>query len=562
YTPNREYLGPDRFVFVARDDESESEPAQVALDVVPLGEPPTITTSRSCTAYYEQEQGVAIDGEMLVSDPDDWQLDRATVRIAESFQDGDELLFTDRHGIISSYDGDAGVLTLTGTASVEEYLSALRSVEYRNTTSTNPTKTKYIQFTVNDAGLDSAPALKRVCVVADNDPPTGDNGEGPLLYTENDRPARVDGDFVVGDPDSAYLSRATIAFAPHVAGTFIPAEDELAFTNQNGITGSYDDVNGVLQLTGIATVAHYEAAIRSVTYENTSEDPSEETRRLQFQVTDSDGASSAIVGRHAYVTAVNDAPRIVPSDGWTFYTGKPTIVDPDLRAVDVDDELRAAVVRIADGFVYGDVLEYTDEFGIGGHYDREAGVLTLEGTAPAAVYEAALRSVAYYHPEGTPTGSRTLEIVAYDGELESAAAWKVVEINDPPVLEATPKPLVYTHGDGWVAVDDAIAVGDPDSTYLVAATVAIEHGFSQAEDELAFEEQNGIRGEYDDGIGVLMLRGEASVADYEAALRSVMYENWSDPWTSRVVAFQADDGAGYNNLSEPVRREVEITPRW
>jgi len=563
YTPGSDYLGPDRFVFVARDDESESEPAQVALNVVPRGEPPTVTTSRGCTAYTEQERAVAIDGEMLVSDPDDWQLDRATVRIVESFQDGDELRFTDQNGIISSYDGDAGVLTLTGTASVEAYLSALRSVEYRNEVSANPTKTKYIQFTVNDAGLDSAPAIKRLCIYADNDPPTVDNGEGPVLYTENDGRVAVDGGFVVADPDSAYLSRATVAFAPHVAGTFIPAEDELAFTDQRGITGRYDDTNGVLELTGIASVADYQAAIRSVTYENTSEDPSEVTRRLQFQVTDSDGASSATVGRHAYITAVNDAPRVVASEGWTIWTGKPTRVDPDLWAVDVDDDLHAAVVRISDGFVHGDVLEYTDEFGIGGDYDREGGVLTLKGTAPAAVYEAALRSVAYHHADGTPTGSRTLEFVTYDGELESAAAAKVVEINDPPVLEANPKPLVYTQGDGWVALDDAITVSDPDSTYLVGATVAIERGFSDWEDELAlFEEQKRISWEYDDSIGVLTLTGEATVAEYETALRSVMYENWSEPWAARVVTFQADDGAAYNNLSEPVHREIEITPRW
>jgi Bacterial Ig domain len=577
YTPARDYLGPDQFVFTARDDDKESEPALISLQVVPLGEPPTVTTSPGCTAYTEQARGVAIDREMIVSDPDDRQLDSARVRIAENFQDGDDLVFTDRSGIISSYDAGAGVLTLTGTASVEEYLTALRSVEYRNEASANPTKTKYIEFTVNDAGLDSARAFKQICITSDNEPPVGETGEGGLVYVENDGRVPVDGGFVVGDPDSAYLSRATIEFVPHVSQpvdangdpvgppivthTFAPAEDELAFTDQNGIVGSYDDVAGVLRLRGIATVAHYEAAIRSVTYENTSEDPSEATRRLQFQVTDAERASSVTVRRDAFITAVNDAPQVGASKGWTYYVGKATAVDAELTAVDVDDDLQAAVVRIADGFVYGDVLEYADQLGISGDYDPDGGVLTLKGTAPAADYETALRSVAYSHPDATPTGSRTVEFVTYDGELESAAATKVVEINDPPVLRATEEPLVYTPGEGWVPVDDAIAVDDPESTHLVAATVAIARGFSEAEDELLFKDQNGIVGAYDDVTGVLTLSGEAPVADYEAALRSVMYEHWSKEPSERIVTFQVDDGAAYNNLSEPVTRGIAIVPR-
>ena len=577
YTPDPDYLGPDQFIFTARDDDKDSEPALISLHVVRQGEPPTVTTSPGCVAYTEQGRGVAVDREMVVSDPDDKQLDSATVRIAEKYlQAGDDLLFKDQSGITSSYDADAGILTLTGTASVEAYLSALRSVEYRNEASGNLTKTKYIQFTVNDAGWDSAPAFKQVCITADNDPPIGENSEAGLLYIENDGPVPVDGGFVVGDPDSTHLSRATIEFVPHVSQpvdangnpvgppivthTFTPAEDELAFRDQNGIIGSYDDASGVLKLSGTASLADYEAAIRSVTYENTSEDPSEATRRLQFQVTDSAGVGSATVRRDAFITAINDAPEVAASKGWTYYTGKPTAVDAGLAAIDVDDDLQAAEVRISDGFVLGDALEYTDQLGISGEYDQDNGVLTLKGTAPAADYQTALRSVAYDHTGGTPTGSRTVEFVTYDGELVSAASTKVVEINDPPALEATPKPLAYTQGVGWVAVDDAIAVRDPESTQLAAATVAIARGFSAAEDELAFKDQNGISGWYDDVTGVLTLKGDASVADYEAALRSVMYENWSDPWTERIVTFQVDDGAAYNNLSAPVSREIVIVP--
>ncbi|HEX8205594.1 MAG TPA: Ig-like domain-containing protein [Solirubrobacteraceae bacterium] len=574
YTPVADYLGPDQFTFTARDDEKDSEPAVVTLNVVPLGEPPSITASPGCTSYTEHGRPVPIDREMVVSDPDDKQLDRATVRIADGFQDGDDLLLKDQNGISSSYDAGTGVLSLVGSASVDAYLAALRSVSFRSDSS-RLTKTKYIQFVVNDAGLDSVPATKAICIAALNDPPIGENGEGGLVYVENDGPVPVDGSFVVGDPDSSSLSGATIEFVPHVSQpvdvngdpvgppivthTFAPAEDRLAFRDQSGITGAYDDVAGVLRLSGLASLAAYEAAIRSVTYENTSEDPSDATRRLQFQVTDSKGASSVPVRRDAFITAVNDEPRVIVTKGWTWYTGKPTLIDPGLTALDVDDDLEAAVVRIADGFVWGDMLEYTDEFGIGGDYDREKGVLTLKGRAPASVYEAALRSIAYSYVDGATTGARAIEFVTYDGELESAPATKIVDPSTRPVVETSEKPLAYTVGSGFVPIDDAITVRDPDSELLVGGSVSIARGFVDFEDELLFKDQNGIFGEYDDGTGVLWLKGEATVADYEAALRSVLYENSSEKPSEdvRTVVFQVDDGS---ESSDAVSRDIEITP--
>jgi len=55
---------------------------------------------------------------------------------------------------------------------------------------------------------------------------------------------------------------------------FVSGEDILAFTDQNGITGSWNGSTGVLTLTGSATLANYQTALRSVTYLNSSDNPS------------------------------------------------------------------------------------------------------------------------------------------------------------------------------------------------------------------------------------------------------------------------------------------------
>src|SRR5690606_1791538 len=81
---------------------------------------------------------------------------------------------------------------------------------------------------------------------------------------------------------------------------------------QNGITGSYNAATGVLTLSGTATLAEYEAALRSVTFQNTSSGPIVAPRTISFQV--DDGASQNNLSNVATSTVtigpMNDAPVI------------------------------------------------------------------------------------------------------------------------------------------------------------------------------------------------------------------------------------------------------------
>ena len=591
YTPKDAYLGNDSFSFKVSDGDHESNAGVVSIDVVPPGLPPVVTTSSGCTDYTEQGPGVVVDGQLTVTDVDDPVLDSARVRVdygnagppdpEDPFdpRTGDNLLFTDQNGISGSYDERTGVLDLTGTASVAAYEAALRSVKYRNLANQNPAPTRDITFTVNDAGNDSAPATKQICITGgnagSNDRPTGENSEGGLSYIENDGPVPADGGFVVGDPDSPTLSGAYVKFVPYdvyeedVNGnlilvsstvTFDSAQDELSFTDQNGITGNYNDSTGVMTLTGTASLADYEAAIRSVAYENVSEDPTADTRRLEFRITDAEGASSVPVRRDLFVTPVNDAPVVTASEGSTDFTGSATVIDGSLSSIDVDDDdLEGAQVTIASGFQSGDELVFVDQNGISGVYNTGTGVLTLTGTASVADYEAALRTVAF--DTSAAAGDRSIEFATNDGELDSAPSAKHLEINDPPVLDTSDDALSYSENDGPVAVDDGITATDVDSSTLSGASVSISAGYVSGEDTLAFADTAEITGAWDSETGVLTLSGTASVADYQTALQSVSYENSSDdPSTAtRTVSVQADDGGAINNLSNTATRDIAVT---
>ena len=93
-----------------------------------------------------------------------------------------------------------------------------------------------------------------------------------------------------------------------ITAGFASGQDVLGFTNQNGITGSYNAATGVLTLTGTATLANYQTALRSVTYSNSSDNPSTATRTISFQVNDGAAATTPATSHRSCVTAVNDAP--------------------------------------------------------------------------------------------------------------------------------------------------------------------------------------------------------------------------------------------------------------
>src|SRR4029079_7231798 len=111
----------------------------------------------------------------------------------------------------------------------------------------------------------------------------------------------IDTGLTVTDSDSANLVGATVA----ITAGFDSTQDTLAFTNQLGITGNYNSGTGVLTLTGTTTVANYQTALRAVTYQNSSDNPTA-SRTITF--TADDGTSTGSATRGIAIAAVDDAP--------------------------------------------------------------------------------------------------------------------------------------------------------------------------------------------------------------------------------------------------------------
>ncbi|HKP89932.1 MAG TPA: tandem-95 repeat protein [Thermoleophilaceae bacterium] len=548
YHPAPNFTGTDSFTFKVADGHGGTDTAKVTVNVGGSNDAPVVTTSSGDTAYSENAAGVAVDNGLTVADSDDANLEGATVRITTGFQpSGDKLEVADQNGISGTYNSGTGVLTLTGTSSKANYQAALRSVKFSSTSDT-PSASKTVTFEVSDGDDDSNAASKGIAVAAANDAPAVNTTNSALAYAEGDGQKAVDGGVTVADADSANLSGAAVK----IAGGFQSGEDSLSFASTASITGTYNSGTGVLTLTGSATVADYQAALRSVKYENSSANPSTVTRTVSFQVTDSGSADSNIATRNINVTEGNTKPKVTTSAGSSTSTeGSGSPVDAALTVTDPDDtHLEGATVSVSTGFQPGDNLDFADQLGITKQsYDSGTGVLTLTGHATVSDYQAALRTVEFRTTNDSPLTSKTIAFKVNDGDVSSDAATKsvtVTPVNDAPVVDASSGSAAFTEGGSPAAVDPTFIVTDPDSVNLSGARIAITTGFSSADgDKLNFSNTGTIAGSYNSSTGVLTLSGADTVAAYQTAIRSITFSisNTADnPSTApRTMEFRVTD---------------------
>ncbi|WP_029032236.1 DUF4347 domain-containing protein, partial [Salinarimonas rosea] len=175
----------DSFGFAVGDaGEDGAAPLTGQTFTITIAARPVLAIGGGTPAHAEDGAATQIAPNLTVSDADSPNLTGATVSITD-FVTGDVLGFTNQNGIIGSYNGTTGVLTLSGTASVADYQTALRSIAY-STTNANPATgagngDRVISFTVTDGTLNSTAQSQTVGVSNTNDAPTLDATQSPSL---------------------------------------------------------------------------------------------------------------------------------------------------------------------------------------------------------------------------------------------------------------------------------------------------------------------------------------------------------------------------------------------
>lgn len=343
------------------------------------------------------------------------------------------------------------------------------------------------------SAFSSATDTASITVTAVNDAPLLTVSGGTTAFLEGNNvastPVAVDAGITVSDPDSALLYSASV----QITVNFQSAEDLLGFTDDPGtmgdISGSYDSGTGQLTLTssGGASAAQWQAALRSITYSNSSDHPTTANRTISFVVNDG-AAESIAVDRTVMVTQTNDAPMVSVPGGIT--------VTEDMASL-------LAGISFSDADAGAGTVTVTLSVPSGTLSASHSGGVTIGGTSSAMVLTGSISDINAFIAAGNvtfqtaanSTAGVTLTASISDGGLSGGAPQSasqtvpltVTAVNDSPtitapasinVAEDTAQPLTgisfsdVDAGSGAVTVTFSVPSGTLAATSAGGVTVA------------------------------------------------------------------------------------------
>ncbi|MGI9285279.1 MAG: DUF4347 domain-containing protein, partial [Pseudomonadales bacterium] len=297
---------------------------------------------------------------------------------------------------------------------------------------------------------------------------TFDEATGAVLVTDSDA--------MVLDVNGSELSSLTVTIANLLDGS-----DEVLGANVSGtnISTNYVSATGVLTLTGADTVANYQQVLRTIFYNNLSDNPDTTDRMITFVA--NDGAiNGSIATTTLTVVAENDEPQWGGLSGARNYVENDSglFVQPTITITDADSSNLAGgtlMVHSVLGGTSNDVFQVTP----GGNVTLSGSNVLVSGTivgtfsggaagtdlviiwnaqsTPVAAQEVA-RRITYSNTSDAPTTTtRVINFVLTDGDggTSSSAQTQITPIS----VEDNPLALDDVAALDFDGVDDYVNLG-------------------------------------------------------------------------------------------------------
>ncbi|EDY86694.1 cadherin, putative [gamma proteobacterium HTCC5015] len=292
----------------------------------------------------------------------------------------------------TSYTPSQGSFYVAGS-----YVRYLPAANYNGTFS--------IKYKMQDSYGDVDTANITYTVSSVNDDPVVSGVDTTLSYTEGQGARTLESSINLSDVDHTQLNRAEV----EISGNYVSGQDVLAASNCSGLSCSFNSTNGTLTLFGTASIATYQNALESVTYANTSEDPSTATRTVRIRVRDTAYAYSNYDTMNITVSAENDAPVVSGFDTTLNYTENDGArsLESSVSLNDIDSsQLNRAEIQIYSGYINGeDVLAAGNCSALSCSFNTGTGTYVFSGNASLATYEAVIESLTYTNQSEAPSTS-------------------------------------------------------------------------------------------------------------------------------------------------------------
>ncbi len=378
-----------------------------------------------------------------------------------------------------------------------------------------------------------------------------------ITYTENAAAMTINTAITVSDPDHTALASATVTLT-----TFVAGQDTLAFTNDGSTMDNIavaGNTNGVLTLTSAgatATLAQWQAALRAVTYLNSSDNPTTTQRSVMFVINDGLADSNTLTST-INVTAVNDVPVANASSVTTNEDTAKTFASSAFLFTDVEGNSLVSITVSGLALAVGDTLTV----------DQGSGAVAVtNGMTITAAQIATLIYTPATNANGAARSTFSFKVNDADvGTVAGAMTVHVTAIDDDPEVGAFDTTVTYTANGVAVMLDMNATVTDVDTPRFNGGVLTVSlTANAEANDLLEIRQvtrligvsgsnvtyRGTIIGTRDGGVGtedlVITFNANATISAVQTVLRNVTYRSVSaTPSTApRTVQITLTDGAG------------------
>lgn len=161
--PNMNFNGNIFAPVTVHDGEKTSDPFNFLITVRTVNDAPVLTLNDSSSVQANGNVPVFLLTEIAIADADDDSLTFAETGIepGQYIPGADVLLFANTASIKGVFDSQSGILALIGKASIAEYITALKSVQYRGS-GPSTRNVAHAYFIVSDGQSNSNRVTKKI----------------------------------------------------------------------------------------------------------------------------------------------------------------------------------------------------------------------------------------------------------------------------------------------------------------------------------------------------------------------------------------------------------------
>ena len=385
-------------------------------------------------------------------------------------------------------------------------------------------------------------------------PSMNGNNSFPKYFTETNTQVNLFPDFEInggsidGGGISFLIKGLTISFS---AGHHSDQDNLSVPNNTYGITGSFDKSSGTLRLTGETSAQNYQTVVRGIKYFNDAAPGalSYDQRELTISFANGDYLESTghfyehVTGSYSWAAA-KSAAEAKTYYGLQGYLCTVTSEQEVNHILGIQNNAYDALwlgasdndtpntwkwlagpedgdIFYQNGAVYGQSYEnWAPSQPDGGEHYLQFFTYKNSSTLPPGKWND--RSGGYQSgyiveyggmdgdPEITMTTTTTLDLVK----------------PQPPVIDGKNDSPTYNTGEyNPVHVFPNFTVTDTEGSDIKGLTIHFSSGYQSNQDTLLFTNTSKITGSFDDAKGALVLLGNATPSEYQAAMRTITYVN-------------------------------------